>query len=80
MFIMMGRRDMPKTQASTLNVEVTLRGQGQNEYYLIGLLFPVHISTMHHRISKKLGTNVYHDEAACRAQDPGLYIKCQGHT
>ena len=35
------------------------------------------IFTMHHRISKKLGTNFHHNEALCRAQDPGMYLKFQ---
>ena len=39
-----------------------------------------HISTMHHRIPKLLGTHVQYHKVACHVQDPGLYLKCQGHT
>ena len=63
-------------QMSRSHLEV----KGQNEYYLIGLPCLARFATMHHRISMKLGTDVHHNEAACHAQDPGLYLKCQGHT
>ena len=42
--------------------------KGQNEYCLIGLPCQVHISTMHHRILKLLGTHVHHDEVACTSK------------
>ena len=54
--------------------------KGKNEYCLIGLHCPARIYTMHHRISKKLGTNVHHDEAAWHAQDPSLNLKCQNEN
>ena len=63
-FTMMKRLLAHKTQAYPSNVKVTLRGQ--NEYCLIKLPCPAHISTMHHRIPKLLGTHVH--------------LKCQGHT
>ena len=35
---------------------------------------------MQQGILKSLGTNVNGMETVCRAQDPGLYPKVQGHT
>ena len=57
---------MLKTKACTSNVKVTLKGQ-RSKGVLFDSTLPCldHISTMHHRISKKLGTNVNHDEVAC---------------
>ena len=54
--------------ACTSNVKDTLRSQNDRT-----VPFPTCISTMHHRISKRLGTNVHHDEG-------GLYLKGQNEN
>ena len=58
---MMRRRIAHNTQACTSNVKVTLRGQRSKlELFDRSVPCPACISTMHHRIYKKLGTNVHH--------------------
>ena len=66
---------------TTSNVKVKLRTQ-RSKWVLFDrtVSCPGCILSMHHRISKKLGTIVHHDGVVCRAQDPGLCLKFKGHT